>query len=45
MKFKQCDYIICGLLIFYICSIPYLSTNFIQIFNSIFVKLIGAVTI
>ena len=39
MKFKQCDYIICGLLILYICVIPYLPKTFVVMFNSIFLKL------
>ena len=45
MKFRQCDYIVCGLLILYICGIPYLPKNFIEMFNSTFVKLVGAICI
>ena len=34
MMFKS-DYVICGLLIAYICSIPYLPKNFILLFDNL----------
>ena len=45
MKLRQCDYVICGLLILYICGIPYLPKTFLAMFNSIFLKLVGAICI